>query len=303
MPLKIIRATEPLQVDTIILTVYAPPGTGKSSLAFTAHKPLLLDFDKGAYRAQNRGDSVPIATWSDVQNMAAEDIAEFSTIIIDTAGRALDALAQDIIVGNAKAGRPDGSLTLQGFGTLKSRFAQWQSFLRSLGKDIVLICHMDEQRNGDDTLERIDAQGASKNEIYKSSDAMCRIRIDGNDKRYLDFDPHQGGFGKNPAQLPKIAFPHPSQKADTLAEVIATIKGSINKITTAQAEAVKEAEAFQAAIAECDTLEKFNTAILPLMKERRGAYMALGVAEAVKRGYKANKTTALYEEALEAVPA
>jgi hypothetical protein len=268
MALRIVPASDPLPVENIVLTIYAAPGLGKSSLSFTADKPLMLDFDKGAHRAATRGDSVPVSSWSDISSMTAEDLAPYSTIIVDTAGRALDALAADIIAGNPKAGRGDGSLTLQGYGTLKSRFAQWQSFLRSLHKDLVLVCHMDEQKNGDETQERIDAQGASRNEIYKSSDAMCRIRLDGKDQRYLDFDPRQGGFGKNPAQLPKIAFADPRQNPRVLAEVIGQIKGSINAMTEEQAEARKGQEAWSQAIAGAQKAEDFN-ALMKISQERK----------------------------------
>ena len=297
--LKIIRATEPIPISNIVLTVYAAPGLGKSTLGFTAEKPLCLDFDKGVYRAAKRGDAVQINAWSDVETMTPEDLAAYTTVVVDTAGRALDCLAQDIIAQNPKAGRADGSLTLQGFGTLKSRFAQWQSFLRSLGKDLVLICHMDEQKNGDETIERIDAQGSSRNEIYKSSDAMCRIRLDVRDQRYLDFDPRSGGFGKNPAQLPKIPFPHPDQNPHFLSDVISQIKGSINKITEVQAQANEEKK-WKESIAEADTLEKFNAQVLPLMKERGGAFERLAAKAAKSRGYKANKSTGLYESAEQA---
>jgi hypothetical protein len=297
MTLKIVPASEPLSIENIVLTVYAAPGYGKSSLAFTADKPLMLDFDKGAHRAATRGDSVQVASWADVQGMTADDLKPYSTILVDTAGRALDALSADIINGNPKAGRGDGSLTLQGFGTLKSRFAQWQAFLRSLKKDLVLVCHMDEQKNGDDTQERIDAQGASRNEIYKSSDAMCRIRLDGKDQRYLDFDPRQGGFGKNPAQLPKIQFPDPRQNPRVLADVIAQIKEAVNHMTANQAAARKEQEQWVAAMAECATVDCFNTTIVPLAKERKGGFGTFVKAEAKRRGYDCDAKTGLYVQA------
>jgi hypothetical protein len=298
MSLKIIKASEPMPISNIVLTVYSQPGLGKSSLSFTADSPLLLDFDHGSYRAAVRGDSVPVGPWSDVAGMNAADLEPYKTIIVDTAGRVLDALALDIIAGNPKMGRADGSLSLQGFGALKSRFAQWQSFLRSQGKDIVLVCHMDEQKNGDDTNERIDAQGSSKNEIYKSSDAMCRIRLDAKDQRYLDFDPRQGGFGKNPAQLPRMPFPHPDKNPRFLAEVIDQIKGSINKLTEEQAQAVKETEEWTAALAEANTIELFNSAVVPLMKERGGTFKTMAAKVAKDRGYTPNKTTGHYEAAI-----
>lgn len=268
MALRIVKASEPMPISNIVLTVYSQPGLGKSTLGFTADKALLLDFDKGAYRAAHRGDAVPVSSWADVQSMTAEDLAAYSTIVIDTAGRALDVLSQDIIAQNPKAGRSDGSLTLQGFGTLKTRFSQWQSFLRSLGKDVVLICHMDEQKNGDDILERIDAQGGSKNEIYKSSDAMCRVRIDQREGRYLDFNPRSGGFGKNPAQLPQIPFPHPDQNPHFLAEVIAQIKSSINKLTQAQATAVTESQEWAVDVEKASDLTAIN-ALVSRSRERK----------------------------------
>lgn len=298
MPLRIVKASEPMTIANIVLTVYAQPGLGKSTLGFTAEKALLLDFDKGAYRAAKRGDSVPVASWSDVQGMNADDLKDYSTVIVDTAGRALDALAADIIAANPKAGRGDGSLTLQGFGTLKSRFAQWQGFLRSLGKDLVLVCHMDEQKNGDETMERIDAQGASKNEIYKSSDAMCRIRLDGKDGRYLDFNPRAGGFGKNPAQLPQIAFPHPDENPHFLGDVIQRIKDSINKITAQQAQATTQSSEWEDAVKEADSLQAVNV-LVGLSKERKlnKAQKTVLADKAKSLGFTFDKATGVYVEA------
>ena len=295
MALRIVKATEPMTISNIVLTVYAAPGYGKSTLAFTADKALLLDFDKGSYRAAKRGDAVPVASWPDVQSMGADDLKDYNTIVVDTAGRAIDSLAADIIANNPKAGRGDGSLTLQGFGTLKSRFAQWQGFLRSLGKDLVLVCHMDEQKNGDDTMERIDAQGSSKNEIYKSSDAMCRIRLDGKDGRYLDFNPRAGGFGKNPAQLPQMPFPHPDQNPHFLGDVIKQIKDSINKITQVQAEAVSEAKEWEAAVAEASTVDAINLLVM-MSKERKSSVMQKGLItkKAKELGLEFDKATGKY---------
>lgn len=293
--LRIVPASDPLPIDNIVLTIYAAPGLGKSSLSFTADKPLMLDFDKGAHRAATRGDSVPVSSWADISSMTAEDLAPYSTIILDTAGRALDSLSADIIAGNPKAGRGDGSLTLQGFGTLKSRFAQWQAFLRSLKKDLVIVCHMSEEKNGDETQERIDAQGASRNEIYKSSDAMCRIRLDAKDARYLDFDPRQGGFGKNPAQLPKIAFADPRQNPRVLADVIAQIKASINAMTEGQAEARKEGDEWEKAIAESKTADDFNLLMkLSLERKYRAPMKKALVDAATAAGMAFDKTTKVF---------
>src|SRR5690349_4129126 len=115
MTLRITRAADPILVDRLNLVIYAPPGLGKTSLAFTAGAPLLLDFDGGSHRAVNRKDTVQVGAWSDVSAITAEDLAPFKTVIVDTAGRALDAITADIIKTDPK-GHKNGALTLPGYG-------------------------------------------------------------------------------------------------------------------------------------------------------------------------------------------
>lgn len=239
MTLKIVKASDPLPVAQIVVCLYSQPGLGKTTLGFTAADPLLLDCDKGAYRAANRKDSVTTPTWNAIANIEVADLAAYKTVIIDTAGRALDLLTADLIATNPKLGR-GGALTLQGYGELKSKFGAYLRMLRTHGKDVVLIAHMDEQRNGDDTIERLDVQGGSKTEIYKSADAMGRVIIRG-DKRFIDFNPRENSFGKNPCNLPLIPFT--LENSACLAEVIATIKQRLN----AHSETEKAARAAQEA--------------------------------------------------------
>ena len=85
--LKILSASEPLPVEQLVVAIYGQPGIGKTTLAFTAEAPLLLDFDKGAYRAAGRKDTVQIEAWPDVTNITEADLAPYKTVIVDTAGR------------------------------------------------------------------------------------------------------------------------------------------------------------------------------------------------------------------------
>ncbi len=256
MPLKITRAIDTIEVKTITACIYAIPGIGKSTLGFTAHKPLLLDFDNGSYRTKNRGDTVQIDSWADVSAITADDLKPYSTLVIDTAGRALDELSVTIIRENPKMGR-GGALTLQGFGELKSRFTGWLKLMRSFTLDVVLVVHADEQRKGDELIERLDIQGGSKNEIYKSSDVMGRICWqDG--KRVLNFSPTDTAFGKNPAQLPPLEVPHYSQEPGFLGDVLARIKASLNEQSAAQVATAAVLADWKAKIDELETVEEFN---------------------------------------------
>jgi AAA domain len=264
MALRITKATDTIKVETIAACVYATPGIGKTTLGFTADKPLLIDFDKGAYRAGNRGDCVEVDTWGDVTRITTDDLKPFKTLIVDTAGRALDALTLDIISEDPKLGR-GGALTLQGFGVLKTRFTAWMRLIRSFGLDVVLISHVDEQRKGDEIIERLDIQGGSKNEIYKSADAMGRLYLE-RGKRILNFSPTDTAFGKNPAQLPPIEVPDFNVGPTFLGDVLSRIKAELNKQSEEQTRSATALAEWKDVIEKAETVEQFNK-LVPLSQE------------------------------------
>ena len=64
MALKIVTAQQALQVQNIITVIYGDPGIGKTSLASSASRPILFDFDLGAHRAGKfRKDVVQVTKW------------------------------------------------------------------------------------------------------------------------------------------------------------------------------------------------------------------------------------------------
>lgn len=293
MALKITRAADPITVDRLNMVIYGPPGLGKSSLAFTADKPLLLDFDNGSHRAVNRKDIVRVTAWSDVAQIAADDLAPFNTVILDTAGRALDSITADIIKTDPK-GHKNGALTLPGYGVLKTRFTTFLKLLNSFGKDVVLIAHMDEQRSGDDLIERLDVQGGSKGEIYKAADAMGRLSmVNGN--LLLRFSPSDAAFGKNPGQLDPLTVPHFSRPEfdGFLAGVIQATKDRLNTLSEEQREAQAEQEWFRSTLPSIDTAQQLNE-LLPRAVDAGQACKIMVAARAKELGLEFNKGTMTY---------
>lgn len=261
MALKITRAQDPITVERLKVVIYGQPGAAKSSIAFTAEAPLLLDFDGGSYRAANRGDMVQISQWSDASSIAAEDLAPYKTVIIDTAGRALDMLTADIIRADPKKAN-GGSLTMPGWGVLKARFGAYLTLLNSFGKDVILVAHMEEKQRGDEVIERLDVQGGSKGEIYKAADAMGRLTIE-NGARWLKFSPTDAAFGKNPGQLDPLLVPHQDSPEFNgfLARVIQQTKDKINTLNEEQKAAKAEQDWFRTALPNVEDADGINALI------------------------------------------
>ncbi len=326
MALKIVQPSEPSLVENLVLTLYSAPGWGKTSLACSADKPLLLDADKGSHRATGVKARVIINSWNDVVGLSADDLTPYNTIIIDTGGTLITKLMAHLIAQDPKNAGSYGGMSGKGWGNVNSSIDVLLNKIIGAKKDVVIVCHMEEQEKNGNITERIDASGKPRNTIYRLSDAMCRIVMNPDGSRFLDFDPREGGYGKNPAQLGRIPFLHPEKDPDTLAKVLAQIKGALNRQTEAQAEAVKRQQEWEQAAAkttdaaECVTLVKvaheqksvvgvdlmtkrlcelcpaladFNTHVIPLMKELNGSVKTLGASVAKGRGYTPDKATGL----------
>jgi len=69
MALKsVITSSQVMRVKALVAYIYADPGIGKTSLAYTAKDAILFDFDAGAHRAgkMRRGATVPVEHWPSV---------------------------------------------------------------------------------------------------------------------------------------------------------------------------------------------------------------------------------------------
>lgn len=258
--LKITPPSEPIATTNLVVTLFGQPGIGKTTLAFSAPRPLLLDFDGGAQRAAGRKDIVRVRSWSDVADIAATDVAAYDTLILDTVGRALEYLAADLIKSDPKLARKSGDLSMQGYGSLKTAFAQWLGRIRTFGKHVILIAHEKEEKDGDNTIVRVDAMGATRIEVIRLSDLVGFVSAY-NNRRTLDFNPTDKHTGKNCAGFEALDIPHVAQSPAYLAEIMSEALKRMNATTDAQREKEAAMTKWLQHIANLGTADEINRTI------------------------------------------
>ena len=174
------------------------PGIGKTTLALSAPHPLYIDVDLSAERidpailAMAEGVTQP-RDYDELRKdlgmglspmelqQTKKDLAAFETIVIDTGGKLLT------IMGNygrgiePKYGQRDGSLSLKGYGWLGKEFQRFlDHIIYELDKNIVIVFHTVEDKDGDDTKLRIKAEGSSKNSVWEVMDLGGFMEMRGN---------------------------------------------------------------------------------------------------------------------------
>lgn len=281
--MKVIRSTEPIQIAHPPVLLFSPPGIGKTSMAYTARKPLNFDFDKGAHRSGNRKDTAHADSWEEVDAMLTSPILnDYSTIILDTVGRCLDLMVLDIIDKNPKRAS-GGQLDQKGWGMLRDRFHTFLARLRALDKDVVMLAHAREKDDGDALIMRPDIQGGSYGEVMKSADLVGYLYVQGKD-RILDFNPTDKWVGKNPAQWTPFRVPDYSKSPEFLAGLLDKAREALGRISQESAEVATILADWRAAVETFTTVDEMNgalTKIEPLAPIIRAQVKAI-LWEAVK---------------------
>jgi phage nucleotide-binding protein len=199
MAATLIRPTDVLDATAPPLLIYGQPGSWKTSIACTGEKPLLLDFDKGAHRSKFRQDVVRFDCWKDVLDAQADGLFKpYQEIVSDTVGHLLDLMSLAIMDEAAKNGNRNGGLSMQGFGVLKGRFGQWVRALRAEGKQLVLLAHEKEEKDGENRVMRPAIVGGSYGTVMEMCDLVGYLSIR-NGKRVLDFNPTDSYHAKTRA--------------------------------------------------------------------------------------------------------
>jgi phage nucleotide-binding protein len=179
--------------------IYGQPGTGKTSVALSSPKPLLIDFDNGLRRVskQYQTDSVQIESYQNLLDiLEKENITNYETIVIDTLGKMIDRIADWLAISNPKVKQADGQLSMKGWGNVKAEFQRLLKLLESKNKSFIFIAHEKEEKVGDEIMKRPDVAGSSGKDIVKELDFMGYMSMKG-DKRTIDLAPNEAYYAKN----------------------------------------------------------------------------------------------------------
>jgi len=256
MAIKIVKSDEAIPVTNISMLIYGESGVGKTTLAFTSNKALILDFDGGVKHIamRNGNDIIQIKKWQDVEDLTLDILAPYDTIIVDTIGKMSDTLKPYVLNKYPTYGK-NGTPNQKGWGELKQQITSWKNMLLKSGKDIIMLAHVVEEKNGDNIIKRFKMEGSAKDDIRADVDMIGYMCTDG-DRRIIDFNPTDFKIGKNRGNIPSQEVKEDHKTF--LADLIAFTKDKMNAKSEEMVQDEIEFDEVLNLICLAETAEDFN---------------------------------------------
>jgi len=199
------KAAELTIPQTVKMMLYGQAGFGKTTVALSAPRPLLLDFDNGVNRVNishlDGVDIVQITSWQDVQAVMQEDLSAYQSIVVDTIGKMIDF----IIIAKCGTSQP----RIQDWGRINQEFKWFTRTLSSLNKHIIFVAHRDTRKEGEETVFIPALREKNYNDIVTELDLLGYMEmknVNGNITRSITFNPTNRNDGKNTCNLPGVMY-------------------------------------------------------------------------------------------------
>lgn len=273
------------------------PGIGKSTLALSAPNPLHIDVDFGIDRIEPRYRKPYIqpSNYDEIlEDLTPINVKDFDTLVFDTGGKLISLMSLWAIKKDPKYGQRDGSLSLKGYGFVGKEFVRLMDYcFYELDKNIIIVFHATEEKDGDNTRLRIKVEGQTKNNVWEPMDLGGFVEMYGND-RTIGFSNCERYFAKGTrgiSGIRKIPTLTPTSPNDFFTKLFE----EYNAKATAEIERnAAEQATYEAAMVE-------GTAIIAAIVDADTANEAMPKYKAITHALTSNKElTAIWNDKIKA---
>lgn len=184
--------------NSIVGCITGTPGIGKTTLALSAPKPLLLDTDNGIHRvnAEYRTDCVQVKSYQDVLDVLEEDLSDYETIVIDTLGELVNFMLKYFAEKDSSLITRGGTYNIKIWGFIKQEFQNLKMKLQVLNKHLIFVSHVKEEKDGENKVYRMDVAGSTPEAVTKILDFLGFCEVLGK-VRSISFTPSARFYAKN----------------------------------------------------------------------------------------------------------
>ena len=199
---KIKKKNEIELPKTIVGCITGVCGIGKTTLALSAPKPLLLDTDNGIHRVQSeyRSDVVQVKSYQDILDVLEEDLSDYETIVIDTLGELVNFMLKYFADKDKSLITRGGTLNIKVWGLVKTEFESLKLKLQLLNKHLIFVSHVKEDKDGENKVYRMDVAGSTSETVTKILDFLGFCEVLGK-TRSISFTPSARFYDKNSIEL------------------------------------------------------------------------------------------------------
>jgi adenosyl cobinamide kinase/adenosyl cobinamide phosphate guanylyltransferase len=204
MASKITKKTDIQPPLNVVGLIYGVSGIGKTTLALSAPKPLLLDTDGGIHRVQceYRSDVVQVQSYQDILDVLQEDLSDYETIVIDTMGELVQFMLRYFSEKDKSLITKKGTYNVSIWGMVKQEFARLKQDMQLLHKNLIFVAHESVEKDGETRKICMDVQGSTDKDVTRILDFMGFCEMVG-ETRSISFQPSENFNAKNSLELPK----------------------------------------------------------------------------------------------------